>query len=501
MSDGAILELVSRGKKDAYQIQNPQQTWFGTNFETRSPSSREIRMLYPENQPRFGQWFDIVIPSDGDILMSLDLRITMPTWLPPEIASINTQTAAYKIQVASQPYEVKTNQYVPSGSNSLPFVFPTTPLQYGWCDGVANYIVGRWSLFVDNVIVLTGFGEFNTWFADLETSHNIAPVLHAFTGRTNESHGTSNGQIQANATLPELVFRVPIPGCQGSGANEKGLPICAFKHQKVVMRFWLLDKSALVESTELPVLTLSPTVSGYKTLPMYEISPAPWNGRSITINGAATLNGKRYKTLAAREMGHPTIYARCAILNVDNELRKSLQKQKFEIRFHQQLRDDWTIENSAFIPGANYRHVLSINGLFQTLFAGFRSDARTRQNKYTDVLPSSGDWVTQMSLNVNGQDRILPWDPKKFKTLANNTQFRRDINIALYYMIFGISPDNEPGGACNLSRCQKAILNLTFNAISPDPMTGTNVTYGFIFGQAWNILDIVEGVATLRFAN
>ena len=68
-------------------------------------------------------------------------------------------------------------------------------------------------------------------------------------------------------------------------------------------------------------------------------------------------------------------------------------------------------------------------------------------------------------------------------------------------MIFGISPDNEPGGACNLSRCQKAILNLTFNAISPDPMTGTNVTYGFIFGQAWNLLDIVEGVATLRFAN
>ena len=228
---------------------------------------------------------------------------------------------------------------------------------------------------------------------------------------------------------------------------------------------------------------------------MYEISPAPWGGRQVYVN-----DRQAGKTLAARDMGHPYIYARCSILNVDNELRKSLQIQKYEIRFHQQLRDDWTVEDAAFIPGSNYRRLLTINGLFQTLYVGFRSTARTLQNKYSDVMPGIGDWLSEISLNVNGQDRILSWDPKKLKTLANNTQFNRDINIALYYLVFGISPDSEPGGACNLSRCQKAVLNATFTDIPIDPMTGSRVTYGFVFGEAWNILDIENGLAKVRFA-
>jgi hypothetical protein len=104
-------------------------------------------------------------------------------------------------------------------------------------------------------------------------------------------------------------------------------------------------------------------------------------------------------------------------------------------------------------------------------------------------------------LNVNGQDRILSWRPKILKTLANNTQLARDVDIALYYLIFGVSPEFEPGGTCNLARCQKAVLNLTFNDVPIDPMTGTRVTYGFAIGLAWNVLDIADGVATLRFAN
>jgi hypothetical protein len=83
--------------------------------------------------------------------------------------------------------------------------------------------------------------------------------------------------------------------------------------------------------------------------------------------------------------------------------------------------------------------------------------------------------------------------------LANNTQLARDVNIALYYLIFGISPENEPGGACNLSRCQKAALNLSFNDVQPDPVTGENTTYAYILGLSWNILDIKDGLAILRF--
>jgi hypothetical protein len=148
-----------------------------------------------------------------------------------------------------------------------------------------------------------------------------------------------------------------------------------------------------------------------------------------------------------------------------------------------------------------------VDDLTLSLFLYFRSDARTQQNKYTDILPTNpksnilAEWLTNLSLNVNGNDRIYPWTPKKFRTLANNTQLGRDVNIALYYLIFGISPENEPGGACNLSRCQKAALNLSFNDIQVDPMTATNTTYATILGLSWNVLDIQDGMAIMRFPN
>ena len=500
MSDGTILELVSRGKKDAYQIQGPIRSWFGSPYERRSPTTREIRRLYPENPPRFGQWFDIVIPPDGDVLMNFDLRITMPTWLPPAIAAKNPYPYAYDIRVESQPYNVVANPYITTPPLvqtplSPPYGHPPTFLQYGWCDGIANYLIGRWALYVDNDMLLDGYGEFNTWFPDMETTQLRAPVLHAATGR-------NQGNIQGNATLPELVFRVPIPGCQKVG--DTGLPIGAFKSQKLYVRVWLLDKSALVESSALPPLEPAQTTAGTVTLPLYEICPAPWGAKRIMINNRLTDPDTDLPwgtTLTVNQMGQPTIYGRCSVLNVEKELRAALAAERYEIRFRQQRRDDWTVDSSAFVPGVNYRRLLTINGIFQTLFIGFRSAARLAQNKHTDILPAYGDWLTALALNVNGYDRIASWDPKKFKTLANNTQLARDIDVALYYLIFGISPEYEPGGTCNLARCQKAVLNATFNDVPTDPMTGSRVTYGFAIGLAWNVLDIKDGVASLRFPN
>jgi hypothetical protein len=495
MSDGTLLDLVSRGKKDVYQLKDPVRNWFGSPYTTRSPSTREIRLLYPENPPRFGQWFDVVLPPDGDILTSFDLRITMPTWLPPNIAALNNDTALYNVTVDSRPYAVLAYDYVGTtadASGFKPYVHAPYATQYGWCDAVANNLITQWALFVDNVMVLKGYGEFNTSFPDMDTTQLQAPLLHMSTGRNSGSPDS----IQRNATLPELVFRVPLPGCQTKG--EKGLPICAFTNQKVYVRFWLQDKSRLVESYE---LEHDPSYNGNAIpLPLYENSPAPWNGQKIYVNGVYTAD-----TLTEAQMGQPYIYARTSILNVGNELRKSLRAQQYEIRFRQQRRDYWTVSSQDFAAGVNYRRVIQLNGFFQSIFLYFRTVARTQQNKYTNIYPTNPanqvltEWLSSLSLNVNGQDRIYPWAPKLVKTLANHTQLARDVNVGLYYFIFGSSPDNEPGGACNLARCQKAVINLSFQTIQPDPMSGSNTTYANLLGLSWNILDIRDGIAILRF--
>lgn len=510
MSDGTILDLVSRGKKDAYQIQDPVRSWFGSPYNKRSPSTREIRLLYPENPPRFGQSFDVVIPSDGDILVSLDLRITMPTWLPPNIASINSQSFKYAITLETDPYEIKAYPYVgtppppPAVTTQYPYaVTNPEPIYYGWSDGIANYLIDKWQLYVDNVLVLEGYGEFNSWFPDMDTTQLKAPITHAATGL---NQGTVQG-IQANATPPELIFRVPLPGCQGRG--DTGLPICAFPNQKVYVRFFLKDKTLLVDSSPHDARDIPPPSTpppGYmpKSLPCYVSCPTPWGGRQIYVNGETTFpdGSPAGRTLSAAKMGQPYIYARTVVLNLENELQKSMAAQKFEIRFRQQRLDYWTVDNKSFISGAYYRQTLQIHGLFQSLFLFFRSIARTAQNKYTDLLPSYGSWLSALALNVNGQDRIYNWTPQELTTLANNTQLMRDVEFALYYLIFGISPDAEPAGTCNLSRCQKAVLNLQFSPdVQVDPMTDSNTTYAYIIGMSWNVLDIKNGLAIMRYPN
>lgn len=466
MSDGAILELVSRGKKDAYQNQDPVRSWFDSAYQPRSPATIEYRIVQTDNAPRFGQWFDLTIPSEGDILMGADIRITLPTWLPPNIAPLNNVT------VESKPYKV-------NGIDKPPCF-----TQYGWTDGVANFLIKKWALFVDTVKLVEGYGDFNNSFPDTNTTQFKAPLLHISTG---QNDGTPAG-IAGNALLPELVFRVPIPGCQEP--RDSGIPLCAFKGQRVYIRFWLRDKCELVESGPLDATGSFYFSDGY---PLYELNPEPWGFRRIKVNGVLQPD----VTIAGRLMGQPSIYARLCVLNVDNELRQSLAAAKHEIRFRQQLIDRWTIDT---VKAGPYKQLVQIGGLFQTLFIALQSQVRRQQNKLSNYLPTTGDWLTGLAMIVNGQNRIYDWKPESLKTLANNTQLGRDVNTALYYLIFGVSPDDEPGGTINLRSCQKALLNMTFAAPVADPISGANTTvYGSVLGLSWNILDIVGGRASLRF--
>ena len=467
MSDGAILELVSRGKKDAYQNQDPVRSWFDSAYQPRSPATAELRIVQADNAPRFGQWFDITLPSEGDILTGVDIRVTLPTWLPLGISE-----TPIAVTVESQPYKV-------NGVDKPP-CFTT----YGWTDGVANFLFKKWALFVDTVKLVEGYGDFNNAFPDTSTTQLRAPLLHISTG---QNDGTPQG-IAANAVLPELVFRVPIPGCQG--IKDSGIPLCAFKGQRVYIRFWLRDKTQLVESG--PLVS---DVSGGP--PLYELNPAPWGFRRIKVNGVL----QSETTIAGRLMPQPYIYARLSVLNVDNELRESLTCAKHEIRFRQQLIDRWTIDTLMAGP---YKQIVQIGGFFQILFFALQSQTRTQQNKLSNYLPTAlgSEWLTALSMIVNGQNRIYDWTPQSLKTLANNTQLGRDVNTALYYLIFGVSPDDEPGGTINLKSCQKALLNMTFAPPVRDPMaplSSTNTTYGAILGLSWNILDIEGGRASLRF--
>lgn len=473
MSDATLLELVSRGKKDEYFIRGGQRTWFGTEYVRRSPQTREIRIGHPIGPVSFDHWFDIELPRDSDILMSVDIRIKMPTWLPPEVEAINRTKI---VEIDSGVKDINGN---------------TVWARYGWTNGIANYLFGRWALYADNYMLTEGWGEFNSWFPDMETTQLKAPLIHASTG----THNGSETKIQRNAAPPELVFRVPLMGCQRD--SDVGLPLCALKGQRLYLRFWVQPKERLVESGKLVLGLLG-------GLPEYQICPTPWGGRAIRIRNSSGDPGtiSPYVTRQDYEVGPPYIYGRFGVLNVDEEVSRALRSKTIQILFHQQQREDWILEDQELVTGVAYRHRLEIHGFFQALFLGFLTNARRAQNKYRDINPpGGGEWLTNLALNVNGLDRINFWPPKKFQELANNTQLARDVEVDLYYLIFGVNPEGEPAGPCNLSRTQKVTLHLNFATIRKDPMEFNRQANASLLGLSWNVFEIRENMGSLKYVD
>ena len=480
MSEGAKIELVSRGAKDAFFTNaEARRTWFGAPYERRSPSTHEIRLVYPEAGARFGHWVDIELPNSGDILMSAVIRIQMPTWLPPEVAALN-KTDIITVESETWPGEF---------------------IRYGWTNGITNYLVQRWALFADNVMIVDGWGDFNSWFPDMETTQLHAPLIHASTG----THNGTDYNIQQNAVLPELVFRVPIIGCQG--VADVGLPMCALhRYQRLYLRLWLNDKTQLVESGQY-LGPPEPADTGI-FLSRYEPCPAPWGGRRIKINDVLS----EYVTLKDYEVGQPYLYARYAMLNLDDETRAAMRATPQAITFRQELRQDFTVEDKDWNPTTEFKQILDIHGLFQALFIGIIGNARMKQNKYRDLNPpgvppaavyneaTRRDWLLNLNLRVNGIDRIYNWPPKKFQELANNTQLLRDVETQLYSLIFGINPDSVPAGPCNLSRTQKVLLCMQLDDVLQDPMSDSRQAFASVLGLSWNALMIRDGRCELIYS-
>jgi len=479
MSDGAVLDLLSRGKKDAYFTQGATSGLFGGRWGTRSPSTREIRTEYPFSPARFGHWVDIDLPRVGDMLMSADIHIQMPTWLPSRVAALNK----------TNPVSI-ANPAASSGSCA-----------YGWTNGIGNFLINRWSLFLDNIELQQGWGEYNDWQPDSETTQMRAPLLHQYTG----SHDGTDFSIAKNATPPELVFRIPLVGCQGKG--DTGLPLAAFRGQRLYVRLWLLSLEECVESG---LLYYAPSL-GTPQYPVYQICPAPWDGLAIYDSNGNLLPEV---TLPKHEINHPVLYGRYSVLHLDDDMKAELRSTHHTILYKQQLRQDFVIESADLRLGTSIKKRLEITGLFQRLILGFISLARLRQNKYRDTNPlrtgdgtgigsgiAAGSWAANLSLIVNSTERILPWPTKKFQVVAQNTQLGRDVERNLYFIVFGVSPDAEPAGPCNLARTQKVLLSLDLSVSAIDPAVDTRQAFGAVMGEAWNIMDIQDGVARLRFVD
>lgn len=470
-ADGTIMELTSRGKKDVFFIQNPQYSWFDGGYERRNPTARDTINQYPASPALFGSWIEIELPRTADILQNFDVHITMPTWLPLEIQAINNN--------GKDVVEIESDM-----------VDPAAPLvaargRYGWTNGIADHVIDKWELFADSLKICEGFGIINSVYTYSKTTQARAPLYHQSSGY----HDGSLKAIQRAAMPPRLSCRIPIPGCQWEGGP--GFPLCAVQAQRLYVRLRISRKEDLTESSRL----WTDASSG---LPVFDVCPAPWGRKKIWVNGSET----EYRTIPEWELGQPYMYAQCTVLHLDDETRAEIQCRPLEIPFQKFIYELINFDEATWQVGNPVTKVLETRGFFDALYVRFWHEARDRQNKYRDTLAPGGyEWVNNISLIVNGVERVFTWDPKKLRQLSSNTQLPRDIRDPLYYMIFGEPQDHEPAGTLFLSRTHKAVLRFTIGALPYDPAVRSKFVYVYLMGIAWNIMDISGGQVRLRFAD
>jgi hypothetical protein len=223
--DGALYELVARGKKDVYFVtSNPAdgQHPFNHTYAKIEPHLAERRTQVSRNAPNFGATIEFELERFGDILQEVNVLIDMPTWLP-NLPIIKGEQAVDPIQ-ANKMYPVKA----------------ADGYGYGWTNGIGYFLFDTIELFQDKVLIWQTTGEALYFTQKTEGTLSQNKLSDINTG----AHGGSFSEISANATPGRLRLNIPWPG---TGADAQGFPLMATLGHTYRLKLKIKKSKELIE--------------------------------------------------------------------------------------------------------------------------------------------------------------------------------------------------------------------------------------------------------------
>ena len=90
--EGALYDLVARGKKDTYFIRDEDTSinLFDSRYESHPASIPELRTIVPRNRVQWGTTCEFDIEKAGDILIEPTILINLPSWIPANLVKYNS---------------------------------------------------------------------------------------------------------------------------------------------------------------------------------------------------------------------------------------------------------------------------------------------------------------------------------------------------------------------------------------------------------------------------
>ncbi len=488
--DGALFELVARGKKDTFFFnKDPQEASLPLNspYLPSEPFISETRFTVPKTPILWGRPLEFEVEVFGDILREMTLKIDLPTWLP-DLPLIQGQQAVGP-QNVNQCCLIRQDPEKDNPPGTRSSSDPT----YGWTNGIGAFLFESIELLQDKIRILELSGDALFFLQNAESSNGQAFLRQRQLGE----HGGSQTEIGRNATPGTLYLRLPWPGATTD--EEPGFPLVAASDQTWRVRLKLRPLEQLLETS-----TTSET---------QVIKADPFSKYFYYRDLNNTIVTFQSKTKAA--LGTPTIQLLTRQSYIRDELRQQAQKARYEIPFRRFFPQTFNICEPDYTPfNVNaavvvpiLRRLEAVHPAGRLLFT-FRSQNALNTGRLATTfnpLPTSpdGQFYNAAKLIIAGQDREDLYPPQIWQDLLSS--YKDDRYPARRQAQFNWTAcaptTKEPTGTVNFSTADRPNIYIEIQNTLPDPATNQRTTQLLTVVESWDTFVVGEGRAYVKFFN
>jgi hypothetical protein len=458
---GGLLELVARGKKDAFFTSNPQTSFFHSVFRKYAAFTEEVHLTAPRNNPEWGRWCEFDFEHRGDIVRKMYLRIELPTWLPAEYAAVAGRTL---------------------------ITDPVDGVSYGYCNNIGFQVIEKIQFLQDQVILQELYGEYLDWKIRQGIPTATALVLASAVG----SRGETALEI-GRAAIPGIL-RVPIPLIGWEAVGNPGLPMVALKEQRFRIRVLLRPLESVVVASD------------------GRLAPKPW-GRTLQIQRSAGGPQEAFDALPYESVRHGNIglMLETTQVYVPCDIQEWLKVQKWQIPYRTVQNLEITIPDNqmhaATVAVANFTlpYAMDMTGAATRLLIALQTPGARKAGQRTMLAPDTV--VRQLRLNISNIDRIQGFGPtvfRDFTTYWKNVRSAQDLMdpttaMNVYTMVFGGKESQQPAGTLNFARSMTPSLWILFGPTEIDPRTQSRELALITYLETFNVLEVMDGKARVIF--
>jgi len=464
-SEGSLLELVARGQKDKYFMNEKGDAVvpFSYDIKTWPATIDETRQTQPLNMVDFGRTVEWEMDCFGDTLVAAALVIDLPTWLPISVAPLNTTTV----------------------------ISDASGTTYGYTQGVGAFLFEKIQFYQDQLLLQEFSGDFLYAWAHLQgTLGSEALAMKEMGG-----HGGSALEIQRNATPGRLYLRLPLIGC--SHPDDSGLPFVSLPDQKYRIRCSIRRLEDLVESS-----------SG-------AVKPTPWNRIDLTsraANGLVTA----INPLSREAIVKPLITLETTQRYVRPSVQSILRVTANKIPFLRPFENILSLDSSDYIAVGNGQASFitkRIDGRHpaEGLLIMFQSQYYADRNQLWNLVNPMGDgtYYNRLKLLVAGKEREKEWDSTIWQGLSPLYKCEKCPGIPVSWISFTVGPSygyrapekRKPSGTLNFSSADRPTLWMSLNDTLPSTSRQQKRVTMRVITVGWGVYDVKENRGTLAFAN